>query len=99
MGKVKVTSIDGLTRFKSLCSKRRACLVVGYRSKTQLAAASQVLTPFLAEHRSVRVVALDLSIWRFRVDSKFESKRTPPGADRAELVCFRRGERSKRSGA
>jgi len=90
--KVKITHISGLSSFKALCTKRSACLVIGYRAAKTLRAASKALAPFLGERRALRTVALDTSVWTFRLDDRLVRKRPVVGSDRADILCIAKGE-------
>merc|ERR1712014_569140 len=46
---VQVTEIDGLQRFKALCSRRRACVVIGFQSMANRVGAVEVLVPALRD--------------------------------------------------
>jgi len=87
---VQVTRIDGLARFKSLCSQRKACLVVCFQTQQALVAATATLSPLLERHRELRAVALNITDWRLRLEDQLERKRPVVGSAVAALLCLAR---------
>jgi len=87
---VQVTRIDGLARFKSLCSQRKACLVVCFQTQQALVAATATLSPLLERHRELRAVALNITDWRLRLEDQLERKRPVVGSAVAAFLCLAR---------
>jgi len=98
-----VTRIDGPKSFKALCTSRRACLVVGFKTANALSGAMQVLSPLLAKQRGVRAVAVDTSVWKVQLDKSLTAtkpKKTGNRTEKAEILCIaRRSSGSAWSGA
>lgn len=87
---VRVTEIEYLHDFRALCSTRRACLVVSFRVLEQRVAVGDTVVPLLAQHRAVRAVALDATVWKLRVEEQFLASRPVVGSERADLICLAR---------
>lgn len=86
-----VARIDGPKSFRSFCTSRRACLVVGYKAAPLLAESLQLLNPLLEKHRGVRAVAVDTAVWKVHLDKDFvatKPKKAKGEKDQAELVCI-----------
>eukprot|EP00927_Polykrikos_kofoidii_P022293 TRINITY_DN20847_c0_g1_i1.p1 TRINITY_DN20847_c0_g1~~TRINITY_DN20847_c0_g1_i1.p1 ORF type:complete len:549 (+),score=84.28 TRINITY_DN20847_c0_g1_i1:210-1856(+) len=94
----QVTELDGLARFKQLCSRRRACLVVSFQTMSARVEASKELVPLLAERRGVRAVALDAASWQLRLEERLSKTKPILGSNQAGLLCLTRGEGSRRGG-
>mmetsp|Transcript_76481 Transcript_76481/g.212431 ORF Transcript_76481/g.212431 Transcript_76481/m.212431 type:complete len:443 (+) Transcript_76481:66-1394(+) len=95
----QVTEVDGLARFKALCSKRGSCLVVGFQTLKNRVAAISTLLPLLEERRGIRAVALDTTVWRYRIDDRLAASRPVVGSKRADLLCLWKGKGARRGGA
>eukprot|EP00747_Dinoflagellata_sp_TGD_P185485 gnl/TRDRNA2_/TRDRNA2_42048_c0_seq1.p1 gnl/TRDRNA2_/TRDRNA2_42048_c0~~gnl/TRDRNA2_/TRDRNA2_42048_c0_seq1.p1 ORF type:complete len:540 (-),score=121.12 gnl/TRDRNA2_/TRDRNA2_42048_c0_seq1:88-1491(-) len=92
---VSVPRMDSAASFQSLCTRRPACLVVGFKSAPVLASALAVLNPVLEEHRAVRAVAVDTAVWKVSLDSSLaatkpkdsKKKQKSGGQEYADLLC------------
>jgi len=98
-----VTRIDSPHTFKALCTSRRACLMVGFKSANMLADTLTVLQPVLEDHRGVRAVAVDTSVWKVKLDDKLAAtkpKRKDGQKEQPSLLCVvRQAGSHSRAGA
>jgi hypothetical protein len=97
----EVTRIDSSETFKSACTSRRACVVVGFKTATMLSETLSVLQPLLQEHRGVRAVSVDTSVWKVKMDKKLvetKPKRKEGHQERSYIVCLVRSDPQGKSG-
>merc|ERR1712125_154590 len=73
--KADVVRIDSIGKFRSFCSSRRACVVVGFKNEDILSDTLALLFPILPRFRSVRAVAVDTSLWKVKLDSSLAAAR------------------------
>eukprot|EP00971_Amphidinium_carterae_P307929 6119573-Amphidinium_carterae.1 len=100
--KVATGRIENMKQWQSLCTSRRACVVIGHKTKAQRDSALAVFRPLLESNRRVKVVTLDTSLWRLKLDDALMEAR-PGKAGRASVICLARSTDSAgaraRSGA
>lgn len=98
-----VTRIDSPQTFKALCTSRRACLMVGFKAAPMLADTLAVLQPVLEDHRGVRAVAVDTSVWKVKLDDKLAAtkpKKKDGQKEQSTIICVaRQGGGQSRAGA
>mmetsp|Transcript_71519 Transcript_71519/g.155370 ORF Transcript_71519/g.155370 Transcript_71519/m.155370 type:complete len:471 (+) Transcript_71519:101-1513(+) len=92
-----VARINSPEAFRSTCTSRRACVLVGFRTAPALAAALRVFNVVLEDHRGVRAVAVDTSVWKVKLDKALTASRPKGDAEAADVVCIARvsGSRAK----
>lgn len=87
--------IDSLKKWSSLCTSRRACVIVGHRQHPQRDAALNVLKPLHERHRGIKIVTLDTSFWQLKLDDGVLSTRPAAsngGGRGADVFCLAREE-------
>lgn len=98
-----VTRIDSPHTFKALCTSRRACLMVGFKTANMLADILAVLQPVLEDHRGVRAVAVDTSVWKVKLDDKLAAtkpKKKDGQKEQPSILCVvRQAGSHSRAGA
>eukprot|EP00927_Polykrikos_kofoidii_P033954 TRINITY_DN28792_c0_g1_i1.p1 TRINITY_DN28792_c0_g1~~TRINITY_DN28792_c0_g1_i1.p1 ORF type:complete len:555 (+),score=106.69 TRINITY_DN28792_c0_g1_i1:40-1665(+) len=100
-----VQRIDGPDSFKTFCSSRRACMIVGFRDAPVLASTLALLNPLLDEHRGVRAVAVDTTVWKVKLEKELAAskpKKKEGQKEQASVLCFGRsgvGQAQARGGA
>eukprot|EP00929_Paragymnodinium_shiwhaense_P047778 TRINITY_DN24237_c0_g1_i3.p1 TRINITY_DN24237_c0_g1~~TRINITY_DN24237_c0_g1_i3.p1 ORF type:complete len:263 (+),score=72.48 TRINITY_DN24237_c0_g1_i3:951-1739(+) len=90
-----VARIDGAASFRTYCTSRRACLVVGFKNAPMLAQTLKMLTPLLPEHRGVRAVSIDTSVWRVKLAKELadaKPKKKEGQKEQSSIMCFGRQE-------
>mmetsp|Transcript_96172 Transcript_96172/g.206351 ORF Transcript_96172/g.206351 Transcript_96172/m.206351 type:complete len:439 (+) Transcript_96172:46-1362(+) len=92
--KIETYRIDTLKKWPSLCTSRRACVVVGHRQNVQRDTALTVLRPLLESHRAVKVVTLDTSFWQLKLDDVLLNTRpaSSKGGKGVDVLCLAREE-------
>lgn len=97
-----VTRIDKPETFKSVCSSRRACLIVGFKTAPMLAETLGLIQPLLEEHRGVRAVSVDTSVWKVKLDDKLAAtkpKKKDGQRERSDMLCVARSSGKQSRGA
>jgi len=98
-----VARIGDPKSFKSFCTSRRACLVVGFKAARTLASAMRLLNPVLEHHRGVRAVAVDTSVWKVQLDKSLAAtkpkRKGKQPKEQAEMLCISRQSGSSWQGA
>eukprot|EP00971_Amphidinium_carterae_P193981 3848841-Amphidinium_carterae.1 len=82
--KVESGRVDTLKKWSTLCTSRRACVVIGHQNSAQRDTALNVFRPLLTQHRGVKVVTLDTSFWRLKLDEDFLETRPAKSNGRAD---------------
>lgn len=97
-----VTRIDKTETFKSVCSSRRACLIIGFKTAPMLADTLGLIQPLLDEHRGVRAVSVDTSVWKIKLDAKMATtkpKKKEGEKERSNMLCIARSSGKQSRGA
>lgn len=91
--KIDTYRIGKLKDWSSLCTSRRACVVVGHKWPAQKDTAVTLLRPMLEKHRAVKVVTLDTSFWQLKLDEGVMATRAPKDKGQqkgADILCLAR---------
>lgn len=83
--------IDTLKKWSTLCTSRRACVVVGHKNTAQRDTALNLVRPHLESHRALKVVTLDTSFWQLKLDKGVLATR-PSIKEGADVLCLSRKE-------
>jgi|Transcript_83025 hypothetical protein len=86
--------IDSLKKWPSLCTSRRACIVIGHKNTAQRDAALNVIKPLMESNRALKIVTLDTSFWALKLDDGVLKTRPKQekGSYRADVLCLARNE-------
>eukprot|EP00414_Alexandrium_minutum_P002253 CAMPEP_0113830760 /NCGR_PEP_ID=MMETSP0328-20130328/6499_1 /TAXON_ID=39455 /ORGANISM="Alexandrium minutum" /LENGTH=252 /DNA_ID=CAMNT_0000798891 /DNA_START=12 /DNA_END=770 /DNA_ORIENTATION=+ /assembly_acc=CAM_ASM_000350 len=90
---LEIRKIDTLKKWSTLCTSRRACVVVGHRQTAQRDTATTLLRPLQESHRGVQIVTLDTSFWQLKLDEGLLKTRPGAGGEgskRADILCIAR---------
>jgi len=83
--------IDTLKKWSTLCTSRRACVVVGHKNTAQRDTALNLVRPNLERYRALKVVTLDTSFWQLKLDKGILATR-PSIREGADVLCLSRTE-------
>lgn len=94
---LEIKRIGTLKSWPTLCTSRRACVVIGHRQTAQRDTATTLLKPLQESHRGVQVVTLDTSFWQLKLDPVLMATRPGAGGEgskRADILCLGRKDGS-----
>lgn len=99
---LKISRIDTLKKWPSLCTSRKSCIVIGHKNNAQRDYAQGFLgQAVLEKYRATRVVTLDTSFWQLKLGDAVMKTRASKDSKKgkgAEVVCLSRDEGKKGKG-
>jgi len=87
---LQIYRIDTLKKWSSLCTSRRACVVIGHKHNAQRDTALNVLKPLQESNRGVKMVTLDTSFWQLKLGPEVMATRTAKEGRGADVLCLAR---------
>jgi len=87
---LQIYRIDTLKKWSSLCTSRRACVVIGHKQNAQRDTALNVLKPLQESNRGVKMVTLDTSFWQLKLSPEVMATRTAKEGRGADVLCLAR---------
>jgi len=85
---LRTYKIDTLKKWPSLCTSRKACIVIGHKQLAFRDHALNLFRPLQKSHRAVKIVTLDTSFWQVKLDDEFLKRRS--GRKVGEVLCLSR---------
>jgi len=88
---LEIHRIDKLEQWSSLCTSRRACVVIGHKHNAERDMALEILKPLQESNRALKMVVLNTSFWKLKLSPEVLALRPAKEDGRgADVLCLAR---------